>query len=119
MNHSQAYRRAALALHFALMAAVVLDSRLGLGALLAAPLLFPLPGLLRGTAYTHAWASMLLSFYTGGYLSAAYARPDHKWISIGIAALAAAEFVSLVLSVRLRSRATSPAQTAASGAAGP
>ena len=118
MSHSDVYRRAAVALHFALIGAIVAQSGFSSGALLALPLLAPLPGLLRARAYTSAWASMLLSFYTGGYLSAAYAQPQTKWISIGIAALAGLEFLSLVLFVRLRRREAAPAAAAPPSPAG-
>lgn len=118
MSHSAGYQRAALALHLALIAAIVARGSFSSGALIALPLLAPLPGLLRARAYTHAWASMLLSFYVGGFLSAAYAHPEHKWISIGIATLAALEFVSLVLYVRLRRRETASAATGSPSPAG-
>jgi uncharacterized membrane protein len=46
-----------------------------LPALLAAPLLLPLPGLMRGKAYTHAWTSLLALPYLGLALTELLATP--------------------------------------------
>lgn len=97
-------RRLALISHCALIAALVLRSGLGNGLLLIVPLLLPLPGLVKQRAYTYAWASMLVTFYVAGFLSGAYAHPEAKRVSFALAALAAVDFVSLVLYVRLRAR---------------
>lgn len=90
--------------HIALMAIIAARSGWGVPLLLLLPLLFPLPGLLRGRDYTYAWSTMLLVFYVGGYLAAGHANPAEKWTCIGIAALAALEFVSLSIYVKVRSR---------------
>lgn len=97
-------RRAALLSHFLLMVALALDNVPVIAAIVIAPLLLPLPGLLRARAYTHAWATMLLVFYVGGYLAAGYFDPAHKWRCFGIALLAAADFVALNLYVKFLSR---------------
>jgi uncharacterized membrane protein len=110
-----------LASHLALIAAVALRGGWGLPLILVAPLLLPLPGLLRGRDYTYAWSTMLVVFYVGGYLAAGYATPADKWTCFGIAGLAAIDFVSLNLYVKSRAReralAGLPGQTARSGAA--
>lgn len=93
-----------LASHLALIAAVALRSGGGLPLILVAPLLLPLPGLLRGRDYTFAWSTMLVVFYAGGYLAAGYATPADKWICFGIAGLAAIDFVGLNLYVKSRAR---------------
>ena len=104
MRASEWARRVALACHLALIAAIAIRSGWGVPLLLVAPLLLPLPGLLRGRDYTFAWATMLLVFYVGGYLAAGHADPAGKWACFGIAALAALEFVSLCVYVKARSR---------------
>ena len=119
MHHRVFFQRSVLALHAALIVAIVLQSGWSSGALVALPLLAPAPGLLHGDTRTHAWASMLLSFYAGGYLSSAYAHPEQKWAAISTAAIAALEFVSLILYVRLRSREDRLARMATSAGAAP
>jgi uncharacterized membrane protein len=73
-------------------------------ALVAMPLLAPLPGLVRGRDYTMKWASMLVVFYAAGYLAVGHAEPAQRGALYTIASLAAVDFVSLVLTVRLRAR---------------
>ncbi|HVT34286.1 MAG TPA: DUF2069 domain-containing protein [Nevskiaceae bacterium] len=119
MDHRAFFQRAVLALHGLLIVAIVVGSGFGTGALLALPLAAPLPGLWRGDIRTHAWSSMLLSFYAGGFLSSAYANTAHKWQSVGTAAIAALEFVSLLMYVRLKAREDRLARMAASAAAAP
>ena len=93
-------RITALAMHLAL----IWGSQSSLGLIGAFGLFLPLPGLLRGRERTHAWASMLLSFYCAALLSNAYTEPVHRGFSITLATLAAVEFSALVLYVRLRAR---------------
>lgn len=108
-------RALVLLTHFAL--SLLLITTGGKVALLAGLLLFwPLPGLLRGRAYTHAWASMLLAIYCALLLADGYSRPQLQHWSFGLALLAALEFVALMLYVRFSARA-SLAQKAGSGAA--
>lgn len=109
-------QRLALLSHLALMAAMALVSPPVIALVLILPLLLPLPGLIRGRDYTHAWATMLLSFYVGGWLAAGYYNPAQKWISFGIAALAAVDFAALNLYVKFRARERC-ARTEASSAA--
>jgi len=91
--------RIALACHVALTIALAILARFP-GWLLALPLLLPLPGLWRGKAYTHAWCSMLVVFYVGGFLMEAWANPETGRTAIVLAILAATEFCALVLYVR-------------------
>jgi uncharacterized membrane protein len=118
-------RRVAVVSHLALIVVIALRAGWGVPLFLVLPLLFPLPGLLRGHDYTYAWSTMLLVFYVGGYLAAGHANPADKWACFGVAALAALEFVSLSVYVKARSKERTyikaqsapaqPAQTAASG----
>lgn len=112
---SQYAKGAALAAHTLLLLALAAQgSNLSwLGALLLA---LPLPGMLQGRIYTYQWASMLLAFYCALWLAEGWADPAHRALAFGIAALAAADFVSQVLYVRLRNR-EGTGRAAASGAA--
>ena len=97
-------QRLALLCHLALIVMIALVSKPVIALVLIVPLLLPVPGLLRGRDYTHAWATMLLTFYVGGWLAAGYYNPAQKWISFGIAALAAVDFAALNLYVKFRAR---------------
>jgi uncharacterized membrane protein len=112
---------AALVSHFALIAGLIAWCGVIAGAVLSLPLLVPLPGLLRRRTYTAAWASLLLVFYVAGLLSESYAIQSRHVVGLALSTVAALEFVSLLLFVRLsaRERAELPAQKAASGAAAP
>lgn len=93
-------------------------SALGLAA--AAPLLLPLRGLVRGSTYTSGWASMLVVIYCSFLLAEVYAQPQQKFWPLLLSVLAAVNFLSLILYVRLRARqraAGLPAAVAASPAA--
>lgn len=97
-------RGLAVVSHLLLIAGMALRAGFSPALLLAAPLLLPLPGILRGRTYTCAWASMLLCFYAAGYLAAGYADPAQKWACFALASLAALDFTGLVLYVRLLAR---------------
>ena len=116
---SEPARLAALALHLALMAGLVAWCGWLPGVLLSLPLLAPLPGLLRRRTYTAGWATMLLVFYVGGLLAEGVAVPGRRTIGTLLSVVAALDFVSLVLFVRLtaRERQALAAQTESSGAA--
>lgn len=94
---------AALTAHIALMLLLVAQggTLAWLGALLLVP---PLPGLLRGRIYTYQWTSLLLTFYCALWLAEGWGSTQGRWPAFGLAAVAAADFVSLVLYVRLRRR---------------
>lgn len=107
--------------HLTLAVGLLLWTETLAGQLLVVPLLFPLPGLLRGRDYTYAWFSLMLSFYCAGLLAEGVARPELKLVSFALAGVSAIEFAALNLYVRLRARErqASAAQKAASGAASP
>lgn len=111
-------QRLALAAHLGLLLAVALRNPSALSVLLAAILLFPLPGLWRGRTYTAAWASMLVAFYVAGYLADGYARTEGRAVSFLIASIAALDYLSLMMFVRFRAREAA-AQRAATAAAEP
>lgn len=94
----------ALLSHFALFIVLLHGSRSGVGVVAALVLLAPLPGLLRGREYTYSWACMLIAFYCALWLAEGYADPANKLRAFSIAGIAAVDFVSLALFVRLRNR---------------
>jgi uncharacterized membrane protein len=100
---SRAARRAALSAHGLLVVA-----QIAVGGTLpwvgAALLLLPVPGLWRGREYSYQWSSMLVAFYCALWLAEGWANPGGRALAFGIAALAAVDFVSQVLFVRLRGR---------------
>ncbi len=110
---SEYAKGAALIAHVLLMLALVAqNSALSwLAALLLVP---PLPGLVRGRLYTYQWACMLVAFYCALWLAEGWFEVRGRGLAFGIAALAASDFVSLVLYVRLRRR-EGPGPGAASG----
>lgn len=125
MTPADVLRRAAPVLHAALIVSVALREHSKIGLVLAVALAVPMPGIALGRTYTCAWASMLVTFFVGGYLAAGYARPDSQVSAFVVATIAALDFVSLVLFVRFRGREAAAraarersAQTAASGGAG-
>jgi uncharacterized membrane protein len=110
---------ALLALHLGLITALLLAAQSSLGLIAALLLLLPLPGLLKGRAYTAAWASMLLAFCSALLLAEGYANPAQKTLAFALAFLAVADFIALILFVRisarlviLQSNRTSAVQTA-------
>lgn len=122
MRYSEGCRRLALAAHLLLSAGLLAWNPGALGGLIAALLLPPLPGLWRGQPYTFAWASMLVTFYVGALLAEGYADRADRPLAFALAAVAAADFLSLVLFVRLRAaerRAAIAARTEPSDGAAP
>jgi uncharacterized membrane protein len=114
MTARRAAQSAAVVLDLGLIAMLLAWCGTLPGALLSLPLALPLPGLLRGRSYTAGWASMLLVFYAGGLLAEGVAHPERRLAGTGIAAIAALEFVALLLLVRFtaRERAIRNARTA-------
>lgn len=104
MKPSHVARAVTLGLHAGLIGAIVHLAGAGLGLILLLPLLAPLPGFWLSRSYTFAWASMLLVFYCAGFLAEAYMRPTLAWAMRVAAIVAALEFVSVVLFVRLAAR---------------
>jgi uncharacterized membrane protein len=93
-----------VAAHLALIIVLLLCVPTRLGMASALLLFVPLPGLLRGTLYTYKWASMLLVFYCALLLSGGYADLTQRGFLFALAALAAADFVGMVLFVRFSGR---------------
>jgi uncharacterized membrane protein len=112
MTPSRRFQLAVSALHALLICGLVAWSSTLMGLAFAALLLVPLPGLIRGHVYTYRWACMVVTFYCAALLADGYARPPERLWSFGLAAIAAFDFVSQVLFVRLRQREL-PARTAA------
>jgi uncharacterized membrane protein len=84
----------------------LLPSRLGtwLPALLATPLLLPLPGLIRGKAYTHAWTSLLSLLYLTWALTELLANPPARVVAYPAFFSALMLFTGCVMFVRLDKR---------------
>ena len=114
---SRIARNVALLAHALLIVGLTWKVGLSVGLVLLLPLLAALPGLWRGQPYTYAWASMLLVFYCAGLLTEAYMRPSQAMHFRLLAIVAALEFVSLVLFVRLRAAEVRVAAAAARSAA--
>nr|WP_284730712.1 DUF2069 domain-containing protein [Shewanella jiangmenensis] len=59
------------------------------------PLMLPLPGLLKGNPYTHAWASFVLCLYLLHALTLVYIAGDWLWfalLELGLLALLSVTF---------------------------
>ena len=95
-------RAAALACHAVLLLALPAFAGVT-GGLFALPLLAPARGLWLGRPYTYAWCSMLVLFYLGAFLMEASTHATRRPLALALAAVAAAEFVALLLYVRARS----------------
>lgn len=72
---------------------------------LTAPLLLPLPGLIRGRAYTHAWASLLSLLYLTGILTELLANPPARPLAYPAFFSGLLLFTGCVLFVRFDKRA--------------
>lgn len=100
-----------LAVHLALIVGLILSGGTRLSVFAALLLFLPLPGMLRADGTTYRWATLLLTFYVSLLLAEGYAQPQTQATSFALAALAAADFVGLMVCSRLTSRAK-PVQTA-------
>jgi uncharacterized membrane protein len=104
---AQRARLAVIALLAALAAGVLAWQRdsLASGSFLAllwiAPLLVPLPGLLRGTRYTYAWSTLLMTGYVALGLTEVIANPGSRAAAAAIVLVAFAAFVAMVVYLRL------------------
>lgn len=107
-------RRVVLVAHALLILGVALRHPSALSVVIAAILLLPLAGLIRGRSYTFAWASMLVAFYVAGYLADGYARPDTRWSAFVLASIAAIDYVALMMFVRFTARERAAARDLAS-----
>jgi len=109
-------RAATLVLHLLLIAALALWGGWPGGALLVLPLLLPLPFLWRGRSRAAAGAAMVLAFYVAGLLAEGVAQPARRNPSQALAGLAALDFFSLILLVRLNGRASAARRESSVGA---
>ena len=98
----------ALTLHLALAFGLAFWTGLLPGLLLALPMAAALPGLYRKSTYTAGWTTMLLVFYCAGLMAEAFAIPARRHVALILSVVAALEFVSLVLFVRLTARERPP-----------
>lgn len=57
------------------------------------PLLLPLPGLLRGKPYTHAWANFILMWYFLHSLTLIYVDPTQRMMAIAELLLTSMAFI--------------------------
>ena len=73
-----------------------------LAAFWCAPLLLPLPGMLRGRSYTYAWNSMLLLLYLTLGISEAMSAPQERGFAYAVLLCTAITFVGCQLYVRGR-----------------
>ncbi|WP_117235177.1 DUF2069 domain-containing protein [Vibrio maerlii] len=70
----------------------------------AIPLLFPLPGILIGKPYTHAWANFVLMLYYLHGFTILYISPDERWLAGIELLLTTTAFISNILYTRFRGR---------------
>lgn len=68
------------------------------------PLILPLPGILRGKPYTHAWVNFFILIYFMHGLTVVYAEPSERMFAILELLLATAMFVGCCMFARLRGR---------------
>lgn len=66
------------------------------------PLLLPLPGIVKGKPYTHAWASFIVLLYLLHGITVIYAEPSQMYYAIIELVLAVAMFVGCSAFARLR-----------------
>jgi len=89
-------------------AAPLTSSGLGWSALLLLPLLLPLPGILRGTPRTFAWATLCVAPYFLYGVTEAIANPAMRTTAGAILFASLAWFASLVYGLRATPAAGSP-----------
>ncbi|WP_100641250.1 DUF2069 domain-containing protein [Alteromonas facilis] len=69
-----------------------------------APLVFPLPGVIKGKPYTHAWANFIVMFYLIHGLTIMYAE-SHEWLYALIElVLATGMFIGCAVFARMRGK---------------
>lgn len=64
------------------------------------PLLLPLPGILKGKAFTHAWANFILMFYFLHALTLIYVDEGERWLAAIELVLVACAFASNIVFAR-------------------
>nr|WP_268967922.1 DUF2069 domain-containing protein [Veronia nyctiphanis] len=107
-------RYLALSAHLAMMALVVLwhsvlfphadISSVGLTVGWLLPLMLPLPGILKGKPYTHAWANFILMFYFLHALTMIWVDEGKQGIAIAELILTSISFLANVKYAKLRGR---------------
>jgi uncharacterized membrane protein len=70
----------------------------------AIPLLLPLPGILAGKPYTHAWANFILMFYFLHGLTILYVDGGERWLAVVELLLATSAFFGNILYARARGK---------------
>ncbi|KGY06886.1 DUF2069 domain-containing protein [Vibrio sinaloensis] len=70
----------------------------------AIPLLLPLPGILAGKPYTHAWANFILMFYFLHGLTILYVDGGERWLAVVELLLATSAFLGNILYARARGK---------------
>ncbi|WP_425445114.1 DUF2069 domain-containing protein [Vibrio xiamenensis] len=68
------------------------------------PLLLPLPGILAGKPYTHAWANFVLMVYFLHALTLIYVDNGERWLALIELLLTSCAFVGNTLFARLRGK---------------
>ncbi|MGD8173844.1 DUF2069 domain-containing protein [Vibrio sp. TRT 21S02] len=68
------------------------------------PLLLPLPGILAGKPYTHAWANFILMLYFLHALTILYVDGGERWLAAVELLLTAAGFAGNILYARARGK---------------
>lgn len=68
----------------------------------AVPLLLPLPGILAGKPYTHAWANFVLMLYFLHGFTILYVDGGERWLALVELALTAIAFLGNILYARAR-----------------
>lgn len=68
------------------------------------PLLFPLRGILYGSAYTFAWASFLSMIYFIHGVVEAFSTPEDRWLAVIEIILSIAFYTGSMLYARFRGR---------------
>ncbi|TKB44367.1 DUF2069 domain-containing protein [Thalassotalea mangrovi] len=51
-------------------------------AMFVIPLLFPLPGLIKGNPYTFAWANFIVMIYFLHSLTTLWVSPEERWLAV-------------------------------------
>ena len=68
------------------------------------PLLLPLPGILAGKPYTHAWANFVLMLYFLHALTILYVDGGERWLAVVELALTSLGFVGNIFFARARGK---------------
>ncbi|MGR5207847.1 MULTISPECIES: DUF2069 domain-containing protein [Vibrio] len=113
-KQTQAYRYMALVSNLALLAWVAIWqlalsphphlSSTTLAVAWCIPLLLPLPGILAGKPYTHAWANFVLMLYFLHALTILYVDDGERWLAVVELVLTSLGFVGNILFARARGK---------------